>query len=68
MTRHPIAQIAPNGNLKLQEIRSCRCHFLQNQLFHRPRFASGLNGSAILHGRRNNAAGISLADSSPPSA
>ena len=34
-----VVQFAPNGNLKLQEIRSCRCHFLQNQLFHRPRFA-----------------------------
>jgi catechol 2,3-dioxygenase-like lactoylglutathione lyase family enzyme len=35
----------------LQEIRSCRCHFLRNRLLQSPRFASCLNARAILHGR-----------------
>jgi hypothetical protein len=51
MTRHPIAQIAPNGNLKSQEIRRRRCHFLRNRLLQSPRFARPLNARAILHGR-----------------
>src|SRR5271166_3023917 len=51
MTRHPIAQIALNGNPKSPENRSFSCRFLQNRLLHPQRLASRLNGSAILHGR-----------------
>jgi len=51
MTHHPIAQIALNGNLKSQEMRPRRCHFLRNRLLHSPRFATLLNVRAILHGR-----------------
>src|SRR5262249_16974921 len=45
MTRHPIAQIALNGNLKSQEIRSRCRQFLQNRLLHSPRFARRLQWS-----------------------
>jgi hypothetical protein len=47
----PVAQIASNGNLKLQEIRPFCCRFLQNRLLHSLLFASRLNGPAILHRR-----------------
>jgi hypothetical protein len=51
MTHYPIAQIAPNGNLKSQEIWPRCCQFLRNRLLHSPRFVRRLNGRAILHGQ-----------------
>src|SRR4051812_34511 len=51
MTHHPIAQIAPNGNPKSQEIRPFSRRFLQKRLLHSQLVARRLNGSAIFHGR-----------------
>ena len=51
MTHDPFAQIALNGNPESQTSGPSPTRFLQNRLFHPPRFASCLNGSAIFHGR-----------------
>jgi hypothetical protein len=66
MTHHPIAQIAPNGNPKAQEIRPCFCRFLRKRLLHSQRFARRLNASAILHGRLRNGLKMHFAGWSQP--
>jgi hypothetical protein len=50
MTRHPIAQIALNENLKSQEIRPHCRHFLRNRLLHSPPFAGA---AAALRGPKH---------------